>query len=411
MDKGLDKHVLNNGMVILGEPMEHVGSVAFTFVLPCGASQLPHDCCGASSVICEWLFRGAGDLDSRGLVNALDGLGVHRSASVTPTHMVLGATMESGSLSQAGPLYADVILSPLLDTAQFKLSKQLTIQELEGLDDDPRQKVMIALREQFYPDPLGRPAVGKLEQLQALTAERTTQIIRDRFYLPQTIFAIAGKYDFDKVCRQLEGVFDRKTPAVPHELVLGQPGSAYTHHPHDGAQVHIGLMTETVPITNDSYYDVMAAVSVLSGGMSSRLFTEVREKRGLCYAVGARYNTLRDHAGIACYAGTTPEKAQQTADVILAEFDRLGKDITEDEIQRARVGLKSTLIMQSESTSSRAGGIAGDYYLLGRVRSIEEIRGRIERITTASVSAFLKNNPFKQYTAVTIGPEKIKVAR
>ena len=99
------------------------------------------------------------------------------------------------------------------------------------------------------------------------------------------------------------------------------------------------------------------AVSVLSGGMSARLFTEVREKRGLCYAVAARYHCLKEAAGISCYAGTTPEKAQETIDVIMAEFNRLSEGISEEEIQRAKTGLKSALILQSESSSSRAGGI------------------------------------------------------
>ena len=115
----------------------------------------------------------------------------------------------------------------------------------------------------------------------------------------------------------------------------------------------------------------MAAVSVLSGSMSSRLFTEVREKRGLCYAIGAQYRSMKDYAGISCYAGTTPEKAQETLDVIVDQFNQLKNGISNDEMQRVKVGLKTSLIMQCESTSGRSAGIAGDYYLLGRVRSTD----------------------------------------
>jgi predicted Zn-dependent peptidase len=150
------------------------------------------------------------------------------------------------------------------------------------------------------------------------------------------------------------------------------------------------------------------AVSALSGGMSARLFTEVREKRGLCYAIGARYHGLKEAAGIMCYAGTTPEKAQETLDCIIGEFNRLSEGIGEEEIACAKVGLKSSLILQSESSSSRAGAIGSDYYMLGRVRSLDEIKDRIEQTSVDSVLGFLRDNKFKDFTVVTIGPKCLK---
>jgi predicted Zn-dependent peptidase len=145
--------------------------------------------------------------------------------------------------------------------------------------------------------------------------------------------------------------------------------------------------------------------------MSARLFTEVREKRGLCYAIGARYHGLKEAAGIMCYAGTTPDKAQETLEVIMAEFGRLYEGISEEEIERAKVGLKSSLILQSESSSSRAGSIGSDYYVLGRVRSLDEIKNRIEQTTVDSVTGFLRNNRFRDFTVVTIGPRELTVGQ
>jgi len=185
--------------------------------------------------------------------------------------------------------------------------------------------------------------------------------------------------------------------------------SKYTHIPNDGAQVHIGLMTETVKFTDEDYYDIRVATSILSGGMSARLFTEVREKRGLCYAIGARYHSLKEAAGIMCYAGTSPEKAQETLDVIVTEFRRLAEGISSEELERAKIGLKSSVILQSESSSSRAGAIGGDYYMLGRVRSLDEIKERIEATTVDSVLRCLKNHSFRDFTVVTIGPTEVRV--
>ena len=169
------------------------------------------------------------------------------------------------------------------------------------------------------------------------------------------------------------------------------------------------MMTPTVKPTDEDYYNARVAVSVLSGGMSARLFTEVREKRGLCYAIGARYHGLKEAAGIMCYAGTTPDKAQETLDVVIVEFGRLGEGISVEEIERAKVGLKSSLILQSESSSSRAGGIGSDYYMLGRVRSLDEIKQRIEETSVDSVLGFLRKSRFEDYTVVTIGPKEVRV--
>ena len=409
MAENFDKYMLKNGMVLLGEPMEAVESVAFDFMLPAGEARLPDGCCGAGNVIADWIFRGAGDKDSRQLSDAIDGLGLVRGRSVGSSHIAIGAALEAGNLAEALDLHADIILKPSLKDDQFELARQLAIDEVLSLDDDPRHKVMLKLREQFYPSPLGRNTIGDIAELKALTAQISGQIIKDKFNLSQTIFSVAGKYDFDAVCQQIERLFESEPREGDKSAILGPRQGKYTHIPNDGAQVHIALMTETVKPTDEDYYNVRVAISVLSGGMSARLFTEVREKRGLCYAIGARYHGLKEAAGIMCYAGTTPDKAQETLDCVIGEFNRLGEGISREEIDRAKVGLKSSLILQSESSSSRAGSISSDYYMLGRVRSLDEIKDRIEATSVDSVLAFLRNNPFSDFTIVTIGPKQVNI--
>jgi len=377
--------------------------------MPAGEARLPDGCCGAGNVIADWIFRGAGDKDSRQLSDAIDGLGLVRGRSVGSSHIAIGAALEAGNLAEALDLYADIILKPSLDDDQFELARQLAIHEVLSLDDDPRHKVMLKLREQFYPSPLGRSTVGDIAELKALTTRISGQIIKDKFNLSQTIFSVAGKYDFDAVCQQIEKLFESEPQEGGESVTLGPRQGKYTHIDNDGAQVHIALMTETVKPTDKDYYNARVAISVLSGGMSARLFTEVREKRGLCYAIGARYHGLKEAAGIMCYAGTTPDKAQETLDCVIGEFNQLGEGISKEEIDRAKVGLKSSLILQSESSSSRAGAIGSDHYILGRVRSLDEIKDRIEATSVDSVLAFLRNNPFRDFTVVTIGPKQVNV--
>jgi predicted Zn-dependent peptidase len=417
MAEKFDKHILKNGMVLLGERMEAVESVAFDFMLPAGAAVLAEGCCGAGNVIADWIFRGAGDRNSRQLGDALDGLGLHRAVSVGSSHITIGAALEASNLVQALDLYADIILRPSLKENEFELAKQLAIDGVYALDDDPRQKVMLKLREQFYPHPLGRSILGDIDELKTLTDQVSRDIIKSNFDLSQTIFAVAGKYNFDAICRQMENLFKTDEQKILEPITLKPKKGKYTHINEDCAQVHIGLMTDTVTPTDDEYYNARMAISVLSGGMSARLFTEIREKRGLCYAIGARYHNLRvpakrgpeDKAGIMCYAGTTPEKAQEMLDCVVGEFHRLSEGISKEEIERAKVGLKSALILQSESSSSRAGAIGSDYYVLGRVRSLDEIKDNIEATNADSVLRFLRDNKFRNFTIVTIGPRDLTV--
>ena len=133
--KRLDTHVLDNGMVILGEPMEAVESVAFGFMLPAGASVVGEGVCGAGGVISDWIFRGAGDRSSRELGDALDGLGLHRSGSVGSAYLSLGAALEASNLSEALDLHADIILRPSLQDDEFEPARQLAIDGVHSLDD------------------------------------------------------------------------------------------------------------------------------------------------------------------------------------------------------------------------------------------------------------------------------------
>ena len=150
------------------------------------------------------------------------------------------------------------------------------------------------------------------------------------------------------------------------------------------------------------------ATAVLSGGMSGRLFTEVREKRGLCYAVAARYTGQRDWGTVGGYAGTTPERAQETLDVFIAELRRLSEGIDASEFQRAIIGMKSRLVMQGESSAARANTIAADVHIFGRPRSLDELTQCVDAVTLEKLNDYIKTNPPGEITVVTLGPDALK---
>jgi predicted Zn-dependent peptidase len=178
---------------------------------------------------------------------------------------------------------------------------------------------------------------------------------------------------------------------------------------HDSQQTHIAVCWSAPPYRADESYEATAALAILGGGSSSRLFTEVRERRGLCYSVSAGYQTLRDCAAAICYSGTSAPRAQETLDVILAEIRRLPGTLEAEELDRVKARAKSGLVMQQESSAARAGGIARQWYHLGTVRTLAEELARYDRLSVGSIEAWLAANPVRDLSVVSLGREPLEV--
>ncbi len=402
-------HQLDNGFVLVAEHMEAVSSASFTFLLPAGAKHDPADGLGSAAVLLDWVFRGAAELDSRQLDSLLDGLGLHRDSSVATEYTVLGGALLGDNLHQALDAYADIIRRPHLPAERFGPSRQLLLQQLASQDDDPRSKLMAELRKRYFPEPLGRNPLGDHDQLSALQSSTVAEL-HQKSYLPdRTILALAGSFDWPELREKVSSLFsDWSGPAVS-EPTLGPAGAKADHLDQQTAQTHIGIAYDSVPPTHQAYYRACLAVAVLSGGMSGRLFTEVREKRGLCYHVAARHHVLKTRGTVLCYAGTAPDRAQQTLEVTLAELKRLPQGITQAELDRAKIGLKASLIMQGESTTARSASAAADYYHLGRVRSLDEISDAIDAVTVSDLLDHLHQFPPADFTILTLGNKKLEI--
>lgn len=404
-------HTLGNGLTLLGQPMPQVSSAAMTILLPLGVARDPQGSEGATSVLSEWMFRGAGEFNSRQLNDVLDAMGSQHHETASTMHLSLGASLLGRNLPELMRIYADLVRRPRFEEETFAPCRELTLQDLLSLEDEPAKKAVTLLREHFYPHPLGRCVYGTAESLQTMTPDGVREYYRQTATPHGMILAVAGSFDWDAFCRLAESLFGDWT-APPAPTVNTQPQtSRVTHLEKDSAQTHITLAHKSVPFDHPQYYAARLAETVLSGGMSSRLFTEVREKRGLVYHVSTRYHSLKEHAGLFTYAGTTPAKAQETFDVTVGELRRLGEGITEEELARARVQLKSGQVMQGESTEARSGAIAGDYYRLGRLRGLQELCDAIDAVTLDDVMAYLSAFPAKNFTVLTIGPAPVNTSR
>lgn len=402
-------HQLTNGMVLVGEPNDSFQSAAFSFFVPSGYSIEPANRQGLTSLLCDMTLRGAGSRDSRALVNDLEILGVERGESVGVSQTTFSAATLSTNLSAALEIYADVLRRPHLPADQLDAGKMVCLQELRGVKDDPSQQLMIELRRRTYPSPWGRSSHGEESGIMSSTATEVSDYWQETYQPQGAILGLAGSFEWQQVVELVEALF-ADWESQPSRQVDDSPVEFESSHiDHDSNQCHVGIAFPTVPYRDPDYLRAWAAVGVLSGGMSSRLFTEVREKRGLCYTVSASLQTQRDRARVLCYAGTTAERAQETLDVTFAELLRLRDGVQQQELDRLKARIKSSLIMQQESTSARSSTIARDWYHLGRVRSLDEVGRLVDELTSDDINEFLAAHPPNDFTFATLGPTPLKI--
>lgn len=407
MSRIVTRH-LANGLTVVIEPNDHVASVGLRWLLPMGSACDPADRQGLGTLLAELLFRGAGSMSSREHSDALDRLGVRRASHVQTHHLRLDATFLGDRWSDALDLIAPMVLEPALPAEALDPVRRLCLQSLESLDDDPQHLVMLRLRERHLPAPFNRNGYGVAEVLEAADIDTLREHWRRHARPGGSILGIAGKVDADDVIRHLETRLENWRGAVdePAETAPAARGTLPIKQPT--AQVHIGLAFDAPNEADERSMTERLAIGALSGSTSARLFTEVRQKRSLCYSVGASYRGGRDHGMVTLYAGTTPERAQETLDVSVAEIERLRQGVKREEFDRVVTGLKSQLIMQGESMPARATAVAHDQFRLGRARSLEEIAAEVDAIGYEALNDYLAKREFGEMTIASIGPVELK---
>jgi predicted Zn-dependent peptidase len=403
------QHTFPNGLTLLAEQMDHVRSATFFILVPAGFTHEPSAKLGTASALAELLTRGAGSRDSRELSLALDNLGTDRSESTGPFNLIFSAGTLARNLASVLEIYADIIRRPHLPEDELASAVELMQQDLLGLEDSPQDKVLLELKSRYYPEPLNRNRYGTASGLENLTPESIREFYRNRCRPDGAIISVAGSFNWPELKAQVERLFGDWSGTLPPRAKAGELRPSVYHIQKETKQTQISLAFKSAPIQSEETYAARGAVGVLSAGMSARLFTEVREKRGLCYSVYASYDSIQDLAAIVGYAGTSADRAQQTLDVMLAEFKRLSEGIADDEVQRVQASLKTSLVMQQESTSARASSMASDWFYLTRVRSLEEIQSEIDKLSPAKILAYLEKYPVKDVAVVTLGPQPLQV--
>lgn len=376
---GID--TLSCGLTLLSEQNDAQRSASICWLVPGGFADDPlpgGD--GWASMNSEFMLRGANGMDSRDFSNALDRLGARRSLVADAYFMRVSLTVMEENLFPALDLMVQMIRKPDFPVDAMEAVRSLCQQELSGLEDDPSHLCMIRLDEIRLPRPFDRHGMGTEESLAAATRDQLVSH-QQRLARPSgSIMAAAGAVNHEEIRTFLESRLEDwsgegELPKAEASSIGGE-----VRIERATSQTHLAMGFDAPLASDPDSLPFRAATAILGGGASSRLFLEVRERRGLAYSVGARYEPGFALGTSTISAGTTPERIQETMDCIEGVLADIEKGFTEEEVNRIRTQLRSGSLMQMEHGPARARQLAVDQFRLGRPRSLEDMLTEFENL-------------------------------
>ncbi len=369
---------------------------------------------GVTQVLNESITKGTAHYDGRGLNDAFDEIGATHVSQVGRETFALSCLCLPEFLPRAIALHAELLRRPTFPEDACAVAVELARQELLALDDDPDELTKKMLYKQAYGQPLGRHALGESDTLARINRQAIVEHWQHYFSAGCMFVTLAGAVDVDALADQFEKEFQGFRSADPNagsqrerpcwELTFTP---ARHHYTKELEQEQIAICFPGSAVTDNDYYAGQVLIGVLSGGMSGRLFTEVREKQGLVYWVGAWSDHPRGAGFVHLGASSTPQNAEKTCNTLLREIDRLADDLTQQEIERAQAGIVTRALTRGEVTRSKAAELCNDLFHYGRPIPTEEKLARIQAVTLKDIRRYLDEHPRDRISAVTLGPREI----
>jgi predicted Zn-dependent peptidase len=401
-------HTLANELQLVGQRMPSLASVTFGIQVAAGLRDEPGERGGLTNLLSDMMFQGTETRDVRQLTDEFEEIGARRGAETGTEFARYSAQIVGTRLEKALELFADILLHPAFPEAEFEQMRAIQLQEIRRRDDEPMRRIFDLVREKFYAGTsLGRRALGTKESVEALEPEHLRTFWRERYHPQRSLLAIAGNFDWDTVVALVEKYLGGWSGAAgPSPVERPHPENAVNIELQEGNQEHIGMAYPFPKYGDPDYYAASVMTEIFGGGMSSRLFREVREKRGLVYSVSAMYAPNGIFGAGYIYAGTTPEKAHETVQVTLDQMRAMQSEgVTADELERAKVQLKSELVMRGESSAARMGALARAWWFEGRLIPIHEITEAIDAVSQEQILGLLKRFPLTTPLVIgAIGP-------
>ncbi len=397
---------LSNGFRVVSELMPSLHSTALGLWVMAGGRHERLEQNGIAHFLEHMAFKGTKTRSALQIAEEIEDVGGYINAYTSREMTAFYARVLEDDAALALDVISDIVLNPVFDDREIEVERGVILQEIGQVLDTPDDVVFDWLQEVAYPDQaIGRSILGPSERVSSFTREDLSGFVAEHYGPGQMILSAAGAVDHDWLVREAERLFGHLSPvelrqASPAKFEIGERREVKALE-----QVHFALALEGPGYRHDDIYTAQVYTTALGGGMSSRLFQEIRENRGLCYTIFAQSGAYADTGMTTIYAGTSGAQLAELAEITAREVARAADDMSEAEVLRARAQMKAGLLMGLESPSARAERLARLVSIWNRVPTIEETIERIEAVGRDDVLRFAGETNIAPAALSVYGPE------
>ena len=372
---------LSNGLRVVTDPMASVESAAVGVWVAAGTRHETAEVNGISHLLEHMAFRGTTKRNVQQIAEEMDNVGGQLNAYTSRDHTAYFAKVLKEDTGLAVDILSDILLNSTMDAEELAREQHVVVQEIYQADDTPDDIIFDHFQATAFPDqPMGWPVLGSESIVRSITSERLRRYMADNYAADTMVVSAAGNVDHEKFVRLVESAFC----ALPARAKISEQPSRYNggdfRQQRDLEQVHLVLGFGGIPYGDDDYYNLNALSTLMGEGMSSRLFQEIREKRGLAYSVGSNSQSFSDSGLFSIYVGTGSGDLPKMIPVLCDEIRKSIDGFTPEEIKRARAQIKAGLLMSMESPSSRCTQRARQTMIYGRPLSTAEVIEKVEAV-------------------------------
>ena len=413
-DPNIRRKYLPGGLRVFSEPLSEATSVSLGVWIRAGSRDERDEVAGITHLMEHMLFKGTPEMDALGIAQAFEGIGAQENAATGEEYTVLYARFLPEHLERALDVMAGMVLRPTF--ADLEREREVIVEEIKMYEDRPDQMADEYLSSLiFHEDPLGRPIIGSAETVRGVDHD-TLKEFHQNTYTAQNVFVVgAGKLDSEELERMVETKLSGLPEGEPfvREASPKRPDSRISYRFKETEQYHVSIGSLGIPAKSEDRYAMAALNNVLGGGMSSRLFQEVREKRGLAYAVYSYHQGYSDAGAIKTYVGSTTGNVEEAVKVIVEQLHRVQDEPVEaEELERTKQQLKSSTLLALESTAARMNRVGRSVITGAELLTPEEISARIEAVTPEDITRLANNhlNANDMYLSA-VGPKELDLGR
>ena len=379
---------LSSGLVVVTDSMPHLETASLGVWIGAGSRDEWPDEHGISHLLEHMAFKGTSRRTARQIAEEIEAVGGDLNAGTSVETTAYYARVLRSHVPLALDVLSDILTDPSFDSDELRREQNVIVQEIGAAEDAPDDLVWDKLQETaFAAQPIGRSILGTATTVRSFDRTRLATYLGRNYRAPDMVVVAAGAVDHEAVAAEVERRFASFTgpPAPPPEPARFTGGSHI--EPRDLEQAHIALAMQGLPQRDPNLFSLQVFASVLGGGMSSRLFQEVREQRGLCYAIYAFHSPYSDIGMFGLYAGTDAADVPELMRVVVGEINAAAENINAVEVARAKAQMKTGLLMALESSGARAEQLARQLLYWGRPIPLEELVEKIDAVTVESTRA------------------------